>query len=218
MQSNNQEDNKKQEGLSWSTPGPAHKEATPATDKTQSTSFKTASSMTLPPASPTAKYVGMIVIGIVVGVIIAWAWAASRMPSNNAQATATTTPATNAASGENLGVNTASIPTLGSNPALAIASPQAAGKSVTVTKVSVSAATWIVIYENNAGKPGNALGARLFFPENQSGTVGLLRATVAGNSYFAVKQVDNGDRKFSLKGDQLLSEGGEVKWVTFDVQ
>jgi len=82
----------------------------------------------------------------------------------------------------------------------------------------VSAPTWIVVYENNAGQPGNALGAALFFPENQGGTVELLRGTTAGKSYLATEQVDNGDRKFSLKDDQFLSEDGVPQWVTFEVK
>lgn len=110
------------------------------------------------------------------------------------------------------------MPAEGSDATLLIMSPQAAGTSVTISKAIVAEPTWIVVYENNNGTAGNALGAALFFPDRQSGTVELLRATVSGKSYLVAKQVDNGDHRFSLRDDQLLSEGGEVQWVSFDVQ
>jgi hypothetical protein len=164
--------------------------------------------------SGVGKYAGMVVVGVLAGVLVAWGWSALRSASsgdaqNDTQKTATST---------DLGVDISSTPALGSDPALTLMSPQASGTSVAVSKAIVSAPTWIVVYENKEGKPGNALGAALFFPERQSGTVELLRATVSGRSYLAVKQTDNGDRKFSLKDDPYLSEGSEVQWVTFEVR
>ncbi len=157
----------------------------------------------------------MVVIGVIAGVALAWGWASWRSsPGTTASnGTATTTATT---SGNTLGVDTTSVPALGSNPGLTIMSPQAAGNSVAVGKAIVSVPTWIVIYEDNNGAPGNALGAALFFPEGQTGTVELLRATMPGKTYLAAKQVDNGDHKFSLKDDQFLTEGGHVQWVSFE--
>jgi len=34
----------------------------------------------------------------------------------------------------------------------------------------------------------------------------------------AAEQVDNGDRKFSLKDDQLVMVGGAIQWVTFETK
>src|SRR3989344_1885239 len=150
----NNSDNQKQGGLSGSTPAqnprPAQKPA--AAPKAQEPSK---------PASNSTKYIIMIVLGVIAGVVIAWGWSALRSPQE-----ATSTADTN------LGTDTATAPIL--SLGLTISSPQIAGNSVAVAKAVVSAPTWIVVYENNAGQPGNALGAALFFPENQGGTVELL--------------------------------------------
>lgn len=173
--------------------------------------------------SSASRYAGMIVLGVIAGVLIAWGFSAARKgtPSTatNASSTVSTqgTQAVGSAS-DNLGINTNSAPAIGADPGFTIMSPQTAGSQVVVYKAIVSQPTWIVVYDNKGGQPGNALGAALFFPEVQSGTVELLRPTLSGKSYLAVKQVDNGDRKFQLHGDQFLSEGGEVQWVTFEVR
>lgn len=217
----------KQGGLSWTTPStPAH---TPHSAPKHASPAPTSGGGKGPVPSSAGKYVGMVVVGVLAGVIIAWGWNAMRNNSGVAQndtqqtGNATSTNGANsndrhASGGSNLGVNTGSIPALGSDPGLSIMSPQPAGMSVAISKAIVSAPTWVVVYENKEGTPGNALGAALFFPERQAGTVELLRATVPGRSYLVVKQVDNGDRKFSLKDDTFLSEGGEVQWVTVEVR
>ncbi len=213
MQENNGNNNQKQGGLSWSAPAAQ----TPAQKSVTQT--KPAASVKMPEggSSSTGKYVGMVAAGIVAGALIAWGWSAFRAPSSTVSESDTTKTdtSTTASDNTNLGVDTSSVPALGSDPALSIMSPQSAGASVAISKAIVTTPTWVVVYEDNNGKPGNALGAALFFPERQTGTVELLRATTAGKSYLVAKQVDNGDRKFSLKDDQFLSEGGVVQWVTF---
>ncbi len=190
-----------QSGLSWSTPVqnpmPAQKSA--VTSKVQV--------MPATPASNSAKYIGMIVFGVIAGIIIAWSWSSFNSPKGSTST-----------AGTELGVDASTALPLGSGFGLTIASPQIAGNSVVVAKVIVSSPTWVVVYENNAGQPGNALGAALFSPESQTGTVELLRGTTAGKSYLATEQVDNGDRKFSLKDDQFLSKDGAPQWVTFEVK
>ena len=199
MSENNSND-QKQGGLSWTTPAqsPMPVQKPVITPNVQMMPPKQASNST--------KYISMIVLGVIAGVIIAWGYSALRSPQEASTADTNTSSDTSTAliSASGLG--------------LTIASPQIAGNSVAVATAAVSAPTWIVVYENNAGQPGNALGAALFFPENQGGTVELLRGTTAGKSYLATEQVDNGDRKFSLKDDQFLSEDGVPQWVTFEVK
>jgi len=197
----NNSNNQKQGGLSWSTPA---QNPLPAQKPTAAPQVHV---MPSKPASNSTKYIGMIVLGVIAGVIIAWGYSALRSPQE-AASTADT----------NTGTDTSTALISASGLGLTIASPQIAGNSVAVAKAAVSAPTWIVVYENNAGQPGNALGAALFFPENQGGTVELLRGTTAGKSYLATEQVDNGDRKFSLKDDQFLSVDGSPQWVTFEVK
>ena len=200
MSENNSND-QKQGGLSWTTPAqsPMPVQKPVITPNVQMMPPKQASNST--------KYISMIVLGVIAGVIIAWGYSALRSPQE-AASTADT----------NTGSDTSTALISASGLGLTIASPQIAGNSVAVAKAAVSAPTWIVVYENNAGQPGNALGAALFFPENQGGTVELLRGTTAGKSYLATDQVDNGDRKFSLKDDQFLSVDGSPQWVTFEVK
>ena len=200
MSENNSND-QKQGGLSWTTPAqsPMPVQKPVITPKVQVMPLKQASNST--------KYIIMIVLGVIAGVIIAWGYSALRSPQEAASTSDT-----------NTGADTSTALISASGLGLTIASPQIAGNSVAVAKAAVSAPTWIVVYENNGGQPGNALGAALFFPENQGGTVELLRGTSAGKSYLATEQVDNGDRKFSLKDDQFLSVDGSPQWVTFEVK
>jgi hypothetical protein len=76
--------------------------------------------------------------------------------------------------------------------------------------VVVSQPTWVVIYEDHAGVPGNALGAALFLPQSgnaaQSGTVELLRGTLPGQTYFAGEALDDGDKVFSLASDKPVRD------------
>ena len=210
MQEKN-EGGRTQAGLSWSTPAasaPVQKPVAPQ-KAAPAVAAKSAAGGT------TSKYVSMVVVGVLAGVLIAWGYSSWRTPADSATTgTATTTADTNAATT----ADTTGLPVIGSDAALTIASPQRPGTSVAVEKAVVSTPTWVVVYENKDGAPGNALGAALFFPEGQSGTVELLRGTVSGRSYLAARQVDNGDRKFSLKDDQFLTEGGKVVWVTFEVK
>ena len=203
--------NDKQGGLSWSTP--AQPTATPKPAAAPAPVRAPAAAAA--GGARTGAYMGMLAVGILAGVVLAWGWSATRSSPSATSGTASTTATTGSTS---LGVNVNSVPAVGADPSLSIMSPQPAGASVAVSKAIVSAPTWVVVYENKEGKPGNALGAALFFPEKQAGTVSLLRATVSGKSYLAVRQVDNGDRKFSLRGDPYLAEDGNVQWVTFEVR
>ncbi len=208
----------KQNNLSWSTPN-QNQNQKPSTAPQKPAMPAQA---VLPPTGPksdTPKYVGMIVLGVIVGVLGAWAFASIRSGSTASNATsteqsATSMAATDATSSMALGVNTNSLGAM-TDDGLTISSPQKAGPTVAIDKAVVSAPTWVVVYEDNAGQPGRALGATLFFPGNPTGSVNLLRATVVGKSYLAAKQLDNGDRQFSLHTDQFVTENGKVQWVTF---
>ena len=121
----------------------------------------------------------MAVLGVIAGILIAWAWSAYRSPKASVPA-GTTATSTAVSTNNTPGIDTSVVPLLASGQNLTIVSPQTAGNRVAVAKAVVSSPTWIVIYENNAGKPGNALGAALFFPERQTGTVEMLRSTTSG--------------------------------------
>ncbi|MEK7108997.1 MAG: hypothetical protein AAB919_01000 [Patescibacteria group bacterium] len=184
-------DNNKQSGLSWSAPASTPKVLTPkpAAPVAVSSSNRNAS-----------KIAGWLAVGVVAGVVIAWgATSLFKRGGESLPAVA-----------DNLQTATTTKEILFNVP-----SPQKAGMKVEVNGTEISAPTWVVVYESRDGKPGNVLGAALFSTGQEGGMVDLLRRTIAGQSYFVTEQSDNGDRRFSLKEDALLTAQGEPLWITF---
>lgn len=186
-------ENKADEKKSAASPAPASPEKAPARVP-----------LTAAPA-PTARVVPMVVasfvVGIVVGVLVGWAWfvnpgdtpgsvvsksEGSAQESEGTQPVAPTAPGVPAVSSSSAGISVASQP---------------AGSTVAIASVSVASPSWVVVYESRNGARGNALGAKLFAPEEKSGVVYLLRSTTAGQTYFVGQRLDNGDRVFSMKND-----------------
>ena len=180
-----------------------------------------------------ARTAGIFIAGVIVGLIIGWGWFSlgrdngAVATNDNDDTTATTQGAVTATSGTQTG--TAKTGTSAGGSGAVTASPsgtsglgidsQSAGLSVKVSSVSVSAPTWVVIYDNVNGTPGNALGARMFFPGETSGTIELLRATISGKSYFAGEYVDDGDHKYSKQSDsQVKTVAGTPLIVQFNAR
>lgn len=85
---------------------------------------------------------------------------------------------------------------------------QAPGTSVAVNVVTLARDGWVVIHEEEGGKPGRILGARRFNAGmNQSGSVELLRPTEEGKIYFAMLHADNGDHQFNHTKDMPIKDG-----------
>jgi hypothetical protein len=153
-------------------------------------------------------YIGIFVVGLVVGVLIGWGIVGTRGASDttamNTTGTSTSMAGTMTGSTTAGGVDLSGS-TMGVT-GLTVPSPQIAGIIVTVSHIDVSNPTWVVVYEDNNGVPGNALGAALFSPTSadaaMSGSVPLLRATVSGQTYLVGESVDNGDHVFSLTADK----------------
>lgn len=96
---------------------------------------------------------------------------------------------------------------------------QPAGVSVAVTNMHLSQPTWIIVYESRNGKPGNVLGAGLFYNTDTSGTVPLLRGTTAGQTYFVTAALDTGSRVFSMQAEKpVVDQNGAQVWTTFTAQ
>lgn len=89
---------------------------------------------------------------------------------------------------------------------------QPSGNKVVVANVSLSNDAWVAIHEDNNGKPGKILGARLFNVGSHSGEIELLRNTTKGNIYYAMLHSEDGDNKFDLIYDTPLqgSDGNPV--------
>lgn len=153
-------------------------------------------------------YAGLLVAGIVIGVLVSTAWQPSA--ENAAPAATSTTVVANAAASASI----AAAPAATESP-LAIVD-QSAGPSVTISRLNIARPTWVVVYVSREGKPGTALGARLFSSADKIGKVGLLRDTESGQTYFVGLSVDNGDRGFSLSKDKpLAGPDGQPLWATF---
>ncbi len=78
---------------------------------------------------------------------------------------------------------------------------QAAGESVVITSMDMISTGWIAVREVGTGR---VLGAGWFPAGATSGTVPLLRASVPGGKYEAIVYVDDGDKIFDMKVDDLI--------------
>ncbi|MES2006752.1 MAG: hypothetical protein V4436_01445 [Patescibacteria group bacterium] len=156
--------------------------------------------------------------GVIVGLIIGWGWFSLGKDDGKVATTdTTTTTATNsqntgvvAATGSKSTTGTAVAPSTGvssgsSSGSLTVAPMQQAGTEVAVSNIAVSVPTWVVILDNVNGKPGNVLGAQMFFAGEKTGVINLLRATTAGKTYFAAEYIDNGDHQFSKQTDTAVN-------------
>lgn len=206
---NNQ--NNKQQNLSWSNPQQGQSAQPPKQEQKQpQQQAKPAPVVVSAPAKSAssnrsaAKVTGWLAAGVVAGVVIAWGITGLVRHGGTA--------ATTAGSLQNA---TSTDEGASSGSGLLTVAAQKAGMSVAVSDVNVSEPTWVAVYESRSGKPGNVLGAALFFPGNPSGTVELLRGTVAGETYFVTELKDNGDHKFSMKADTPLMIDNQQAWESF---
>lgn len=206
-------------GLSWSQP--AGTESVPQPKQTQATWNKVPAPVVGGSVSVTHQHgsnsqisdrsglVLSFVAGLVVGGLVMWVWVAVSSTDGGAA-----NSETNTAAFSNSAARTALTPGVFTAPSV-----QSAGLAVSVTAVSVFAPTWIVVYENRDGAPGNALGAALFTPESTGGSINLLRGTIPGQTYFIGQRRDNGDRVFSLEGDTpVLDQSGKPVLAQFTTQ
>lgn len=158
-------------------------------------------------------------VGLVLGVLIAWAFFIDAARSTQAPAAAIPNlslakPAVNPQTvlSTRKSVATSRITSSGE----LIVEDQPAGLIVHVRHAAVDEGKWVVIHEDREGILGNVLGAARFVRGTTEGAVELLRATSPGSTYHAVLYADNGDRAFSLSDDTPLSDvSGTIKGVTF---
>jgi hypothetical protein len=166
--------------------------------------------------SNTGTYVGIFVAGLIIGALIGWGITSSGTNNTSTVATSTAMTATStSATGTTVDVNGSTIGST-NNTSVTLAPTEPAGFAVMVTNMTVSQPTWLVVYEDHNGTAGNAIGAGLFFPGQNSGTVQLLRATLPGQSYLVGQAIDNGDKTFSLADDkQVQSADGTPLYTEF---
>jgi hypothetical protein len=189
--------------LSWSQPAAKPAAASPAPVKNITSPVFVAAQDS---SSNMGTYVGIFVAGIIIGALVGWGITSGKSGgSASATATSTAMTATSTTQGSTASAALASA-TTDTNGNVSVPSPQTAGFAVAISKVVVSQPTWLVVYEDHAGVPGNAIGAGLFFAGQTSGTVELLRATLPGQSYFVGQSLDDGDKIFSLQNDKPVRD------------
>jgi hypothetical protein len=228
-QQSNQKPQDQKPGLTWSQPAGAQRNAQPQAK--QSSAAATTES-------------GGRVIGIILGVVIVlalvvWGITALRQRGETVSSTASSTAEVateqteegsteTATTGQTQPVEETIAPaetttTPAVTPSVSGASfsapAQPAGTSVAVTGLSLTQPTWVVVYESRNSKPGNILGAGLFFAGDSAVSVPLMRTTVAGQTYYVTEVIDNGDKIFSVKEEKpVMDTAGAQVWTTFVAQ
>ncbi|TSC68953.1 MAG: hypothetical protein G01um101456_416 [Parcubacteria group bacterium Gr01-1014_56] len=217
-------------GLSWSTPpAGAAAGATGGAKPTQSplptakpgpVVVQASRTRTQLESSMTTRTIGIFIAGVIVGALIMWGWSAFA-PSASLTPSDTKTGAVasnDSAIGNTGGAVIPSTPSVAVANTITVPSPQDAGMQVAVSEATVSQPTWLVVYELSGGKPIRALGATMFFPENngKGGTISLARATSPGTSYFVGQSLDSGDHTFALHvNKEVLDASGAMAGATF---
>jgi hypothetical protein len=214
-------DPQRKPGLSWSTPKtdtapvavpPPARESAKVAPVAPVAAAEAPSPAANPLQTHAPVYAALLVSGIIIGVLLSSAWASVVGPDTPSVASvASSTPT----SSKGVTTPAATSTTSSNTPVPLTVQDQPAGASVTIAKLAIAKPTWVVVYVNKGGKPGNALGARLFFAGDTKGKVTLLRNTAPGQTYFVGLSVDNGDRTFSLSKDKPLAGADGVLWATF---
>ena len=120
------------------------------------------------------------------------------------EATSTTSASSTAAlsqADQNMFPTAEGTQTTGSMGETVTISNQPAGRSVTISDMTIARKSWVAVKDTS----GSILGAALFAAGSTSGRVPLLRATRAGERYEALIYIDNGDKAFNLRKDLLVS-------------
>jgi len=96
-------------------------------------------------------------------------------------------------------------------------SEQNFGLEVALDSVVLDRTSWVVVFEDLNGQPGNILGAQLYdVGEISNGAVTLTRGTVPDSLYYVKLHGDDGDRQFDFTVDvPYLGADGKDLTTTF---
>ena len=158
----------------------------------------------MPNSNNNKRAVVWVIVFIVIALLAAW-WLLRQGSSNNTAAVG------------DLGV-ASSTSAVDSTGAEITVNDQFPGSIIFINSVTLPHSGWVVIRKNEKGNPGTIVGAGYFDAITHIGEVDLAQATVDGDQYFAILYRDNGDKHFSLGGDQpLLTSTGQSIQTTFSV-
>lgn len=84
---------------------------------------------------------------------------------------------------------------------------------INIEKVVITKGSWIAIYSDNEGEPGSIIGAQYLTAGDYANVpVQIFVRTVAGQTYYAVVNSDDGVMSFDYKKDLPITNS-EGKWV-----
>jgi hypothetical protein len=160
-----------------------------------------------------------VIIGIAAVILIGGGfWLAMRTPSTSSNEMASSTNATTTTSTTSSTVKgTNSVPkgsmTTSSAGEAVTVNDQKAGSSVSIASMTLTHASWVAVRDDL-----HILGAA-WFPSNATkGSVELLSPTVSGKAYRTVIYVDDGDKKFDMHKDQLITSGDAAVGTSFKAE
>jgi len=168
--------------------------------------------------------IGVMVAGLVIGFIAGWFVFSKNKPVVDTPNTKKddvsffdTKDQSSYVSGE-AGTTTTKEHFVDGTGSVAVAS-QPAGNTVAVSHVSFANEGWVAIREDRDGVFGNILGARRFpVGEYDDQTVDLLRATMPGQTYYAVLYKDDGDGVFDYQKDPIIQSANGVVFASFQTR
>lgn len=166
-------------------------------------------------SNASAKIVGALIIGLLVGFTAGVFWQERRTGGALRESTALDTPETETSAGAaSLATSTASLGQTGNLPVgNLVVRDQPASERVGVASFDAKEPVWVAVREEKDGKLGNILGARKVAAGNgQAAIIELLRPTVSGGTYRVVFHKDVGDPAFNYRED-LMIEGVEGKFA-----
>ncbi len=119
--------------------------------------------------------------------------------------------------GTGKGETASSIGKITFGPSAITIESQSAGTAVVVKRLVLGERSWVVIHEDERGRPGRILGAGRFTSGAHADVfVELLRNTVSGGVYYGMIHIDDGDDMFDSKLDtHLPDETGSPIMVRF---
>lgn len=155
----------------------------------------------------------VFVLGLIIGAGSMWLWGINQQSGDTVAQQGTT----GAGQDHSTSTGTNSTDTGAASEAVSVTVPdQPAGPRVQIESVSVATSTWVAVHETLPdGSAGNALGAYIFDPGDETGMVRLLRSTAGEETYQVRLYQDDGDRDFELEEDALISGADGKAQATF---
>ncbi len=99
------------------------------------------------------------------------------------------------------------------------ASSQLAGDDVVIENARLTDAGYVVIHDDSAGTPGAIIGVSdAIVGEYENLVVSLNRASVEGETLYAMVHMDNGDGEFNAADDEPATEGDELVVSSFAIE